>query len=35
MIKSIPDHLKTKTIGTHAVKKLPYLLKHVHDQYST
>ena len=26
MLKFVPDHLKTKNVCKHAVKKLPYLL---------
>ena len=33
MIKFVPDHLKTKKMCKHAVKKLPYLLRYVPDQY--
>ena len=29
MLKFIPDHLKTKTVCKHAVKKLRYLLKYI------
>ena len=29
MLKFVPDHLKTKRICKHAVKKLPYLLRYV------
>ena len=35
MVKFVPDHLKTKKLCKHAVKKLPYVLKYVPDQYST
>ena len=35
MLKFIPDHLKTKTVCKHAVKKLRYLLKYIPDQYKT
>ena len=31
MLKFVPDHLKTKKMCKHAVKKLPYLLRHVPD----
>ena len=31
MLKLVPHHLKTK----HALKKLPYLLQYVPDQYKT
>ena len=32
MLKFVPDHLKTK-MCKQAVKKLPYLLRYVPDQY--
>ena len=32
MLKFVHDHLKTKKICEHAVKKLPYLLKYVTNQ---
>ena len=32
ILKFGPDHLKTKKIYRHAVKKLPYLLRYVPDQ---
>ena len=35
MLKFAPDHLKTKKVCKHAVKKLPYLLRFVPDQYKT
>ena len=35
MLKFVPDHLKTKKLCKHAVKKLSYLLRYVHDQYKT
>ena len=35
MVKFVPNHLKTKKLCKHAVKKLPYVLKYVPDQYST
>ena len=28
-----PDHLKTKTICKHAVKKLPFVIRYVPNQY--
>ena len=31
MLKFIPDHLKTKKMCKHTVKKLPYLLRYVPD----
>ena len=27
MLKFVPDHLKTKEMSNHAVKKLPFLLR--------
>ena len=35
MLKFVPDHLKTKKMGKHAVKKLSYLLRYVPDRYKT
>ena len=32
MLKVFLDHLKTKKMCKHAVKKLPYLLRYVRDQ---
>ena len=32
MLKFVPDHLKTKKMRKHAVKKLPELLRYVPDQ---
>ena len=34
LITFVPNHLKTKKMQKYAVKKLPYLLKHVSDQYN-
>ena len=31
MLKFVPDHLKTKAMCKHAVKKLLYLLRYVPD----
>ena len=31
MLKFVPDHLKTKKMSKHAVKKLLYLLRYVPD----
>ena len=31
MLKFVPDHLKTKSMCKHAVKKLPYVLRYVPD----
>ena len=33
MWQFIPDHLKTETLCNHVIKKLPYLLRYVPDQY--
>ena len=35
MLKFVPDHLKTKKMCKHAVKKFPDLLRYVLDQYKT
>ena len=35
MLKFFPDHLKTKRMCQHAVKKLLFLLRYVLDQYKT
>ena len=35
MLKLVPYHLKIKQMCNYAVKKLPYLLKYVPDQYKT
>ena len=35
MIKFVPDHLKTKKMCKHAVKKLSYLLRYLLYQYKT
>ena len=35
MLKFVSDHLKTKNMCKHAIKKLPYLLRYVPDQYKT
>ena len=32
-LKLVPDHLKSKKLCKHAVKKLPFLLRYVSDQY--
>ena len=31
MLKLVPDHLKTKKICNHAVKKLPFVIRYVSD----
>ena len=33
MLKFVPDHLKIKKMCQQAVKKLPYILRYVLDQY--
>ena len=33
MLKFIPDHLKTKKMCKHAVKKLHFVIRYVGDQY--
>ena len=35
MFKLIPEHLKTKKLCKHAVKKLSFLIRCVPDQYKT
>ena len=35
MLRLPPDHLKTKKMCTHAVKKLPLIARYVPDQYKT
>ena len=35
MLKIFAEYLKTKEMCKHAVKKLPYLLRYVPDQYNT
>ena len=35
MLTFVPDHLKTKKMCKHAVKKWPYLLRYVRNQYRT
>ena len=35
MLKFVPDHIKTKKMCKNKVKKLPYLLRYVSDQYKT
>ena len=35
LLKSVPDHLKTKQMCKHVFKKLSYLLRCVTDQYNT
>ena len=35
MLKFVPDHFKTKKMCKHAVKKLPFVIRYVPDQYNT
>ena len=35
MLNLVPDHPKTKKVYKHTVKKLPYLLAYVPEQYKT
>ena len=35
MLGLVPDHLKTKKVCKHAVKKLPFVIKCVLDRYKT
>ena len=35
ILKFVPDHLKTKKMCKHTVKKLPHLLRYVADWYKT
>ena len=35
MLKLVPYHLKTKNMCKYAVKKLPYPLRYIPDQYKT
>ena len=35
MLKFVPDHLKTRKICKHGVKRLPFLLRYALDQYKT
>ena len=35
MLISVLDHLKTKKMCKHTVKRLPYLLRYVSDKYKT
>ena len=35
ILKYVPDHLKTKKLCKHAVKKLRYLSRYVPEQYKT
>ena len=35
MLKFVPDHLKTKKMCKHAVKKLLFVIRHIPDRYKT
>ena len=35
MLRLAPDHLKTKEMCEHALKKLPFLMKFVFDRFKT
>ena len=35
MLKFVPDHLKTKTMCKHTVKKLPFVIRYLHNQCKT
>ena len=35
MLQFVPDHLKTKKIYKHTVKKLPFVIKYVSDHYKS
>ena len=35
MLKFVPDHLKTKRMCKHAVKKIPFVILYVSDQCKT
>ena len=35
MLKFVPHHFKTKQICKHKVKKIPFLIRDVPDQYKT
>ena len=35
MLRSVSDHLKTKNMCKNAVKKFPFVIKYVPDQYKT
>ena len=34
-LRFVPDYLETKKMYKREIKKLPYLLRHVPDQYKT
>ena len=35
MLREVPDHLKTKKMCKHAVKKLPFVLRYVLHRHKT
>ena len=35
MLKFLPDHLETKRMCKHVVKKLPFVIRYASDQYKT
>ena len=35
LLKFVADHLKTKKMCTYAVKKLPFVIRYIPDQYRT
>ena len=35
MLKLVPDHLKTRQICNYVIKKLPFVIRYVLDQYKT
>ena len=35
MLRLVPNHLKTKKMCEHAVKKLSFIIRYVPDQYKT
>ena len=35
ILKLVPDHLKTKKMCKHAVRKLTFLIRYIPDQYKS
>ena len=35
MLEFVPNHLRTKKMCKHAVKKLPFVIRYVPDRYKT
>ena len=33
--RNVPDHLKTKMLCKHTVKKLPFIIRYVPDRYKS